>query len=274
MVAPGEVRGSAGLFGRIADEAGLPAWVTAEGAALAATAALADRLTAGQAHALVAALPQPLRDELGARPREHHPHGGGMIDLVDRVARELGIAPSSAELVVCAVFRELTEELPAELVAHVAQQLPADLRAAWLARAATTEEEVTGDLQLTKRMLDDIERTAGLPLRVSPREAFASVMCIFARRLSGGDARELFLGLPRTLRQFVERGMLERREEPLAFGTDELVASVAQDLGTDLEGAEAIVAAVIAAVTRALPREEIAHVASQLPEDLRALWLA
>jgi uncharacterized protein (DUF2267 family) len=68
--------------------------------------------------------------------------------------------------------------------------------------------------------------------------------------------------------------MLERREEPTMFDLDELTANVAQDLGVELPEAEAILAAVIAAVTRALPREEIDRVASQLPRDIRSVWLA
>ena len=58
------------------------------------------------------------------------------------------------------------------------------------------------------------------------------------------------------------------------FDLGELTANVAQDLGLGLPEAAAIVAAVIAAVTRALPQEEIERVASQLPRDIRSMWPA
>lgn len=271
--------GGKSFFVVVAEEAALPPYLKPEDAAVVTMRAVLDRLTPGQAHALVAALPPNLRaifDGVAHEREGRRTAHGGLVELVDRIADDLGVAPVSAELIASAVLRALHDVLPPKVVEHVAQQLPTDLRAAWLApfRASQAEEEITGDLDLMRRMLEDIERTCSLPLRVTAREAFSSVMCIFAQRLSGGETKELLLGLPRTIRPLVERCMIERSEEPLAFGVDELIASVAQDLGTDLDNAEAIVDAVVAAVTRALPQEEIDHVASQLPSDLRALWLA
>jgi uncharacterized protein (DUF2267 family) len=58
------------------------------------------------------------------------------------------------------------------------------------------------------------------------------------------------------------------------FGDDELLRRVADHLGTDEERAEIVARAVFAAVKRVLPDDEIASVASQLPEPLLALWSA
>lgn len=261
----------------ITENAALPSYVHAADAAVATMRAVLDRLTPGQAHALVDSLPPEVRSLFARACHEREGRRGshgGLVELVDRVAGELGLAPSSAELIVHTVFRAIEDLVPPEISAHVAQQLPADLRDVWLSPSEPGSEDIIGDLDLMRRLLDDIERTGALPLRVTARDAFSSVMCIFAQRLSGGETKDLLVGLPRTIRPLVDRCMLERREEPISFGVDELVASVAQDLGTDLDEAEAIVAAVLAAVTRVLPREELEHVASQLPRDLRALWEA
>jgi uncharacterized protein (DUF2267 family) len=258
----------------IADEASLPPFLHAANAAIVSTHALLDRLTPGQAHGLVTSLPPEVRRLVDVEREARPDRSGGRPELFDRVGNDLGVAPASAELICSAVFRALQSLLPHDVVEHVAQQLPHDLRQLWLSPAIEGTEEVAGDLDLLRRVLDDIERSGTLPLRLSARDAFSSVMCIFEQRLSGGEARALFLGLPRTLRPFVERCMLERREEPMTFGIDELSANVAFDLGVDLAQASAIVAAVIAAVTRALPEEEVDRAATQLPADLRTLWLA
>ena len=261
----------------IEDDAALPPFVHAGDAAVATTRALLDRLTPGQAHILLASLPTDVRHQLESASlgREGRPTlTGGRAELFDHVGNDLGVAPASAELIVSAVFRALQQLLPLDVTEHVAQQLPHDLRHLWLSPAPAGTEDITGDLDLLRQVLDDIERSGALPVRISARDAFSSVMCLFEQRLSGGDARDLLLGLPRALRPFVERCMLDRREEPTMFGLDELTANVAQDLGVELPEAEAIVAAVIAAVTRALPQEEIDRVASQLPRDIRAVWLA
>jgi uncharacterized protein (DUF2267 family) len=268
---------AAAFLEAIAGELGLSE-SQARDAAIHTVAALADRLTPGQAHVLVASLPSDLRalfETVGREREGRRIDHARLVELVDRVAGELAIAPASAELLIAAVFRALERFLPREVAEHVGDQLPADLRAAWRApEPDASTSEIASDLDLTRQLVADVERSGSLPVRVTAREAFASVLCIFAQRLSGGETRELLLGLPRALRPLVERCMLERREEPTRFGVDELVAGVAQDLGTDLEVAERIVAAVFAAVTRVLPREELEHVASQLPEDLRTLWLA
>ena len=265
------------LLTAIAEDAGLPPYVQARDALTASLHALFARLTPGQAHAVVASLPADLRDlvESVRLEREGRPRfQGGRAELFDRIGKSLGVAPASAELIASAVFRAVQRVLPSDVIGHVAQQLPHDLRDVWQAPVASATEEIAGDLDLLRQIFDDIERSGALPARLTSRDAFSSVMCLFAQRLSGGDARNLHLGLPRTIRPLVERCMLERREEPTTFGLDELAANVAQDLGTGVEEAEAIIEAVFAAVTRALPREEIERVATQLPADLRRLWVA
>lgn len=261
----------------IAEYAGLPPYVKPAAALRSTLHALFERLSQGQAHAVMTSLPSDVRQLVEPASLERHgmlAWQGGRAELFDRVGNDLGVAPASAELIASAVFRAVQQLLPSDVIGHVAQQLPHDLRDVWQAPVANATEDIAGDLDLLRQILDDIERSGVLSAGLTAREAFASVMCIFAQRLSGGDARDLLLGLPRTIRPFVERCMIERREEPTTFGFDELTANVAQELGTNLPDAEAIVESVFAAVTRALPQEEIDRVASQLPADLRRLWLA
>lgn len=261
----------------IEDDAALPPFVHANDAAIATTRALLDWLTPGQAHLLVTSLPPEVRHLLGDASLEREGRAravGGRAEFFDRVGHHLGVAPASAELIVSAVFRALQQLLSPDVSAHTAQQLPHDLRHLWLSPVSAGTEDIAGDLDLLRQVLNDIERSGALPDRLTARDAFSSVMCLFEQRLSGGEARDLLLGLPRALRPFVERCMLERREEPTTFGLDELSANVAQDLGVELPEAAVLVAAVLAAVTRALPQEEIDRVASQLPRDLRRVWLA
>jgi uncharacterized protein (DUF2267 family) len=270
---PGDVER---LLRAIASDATLPPYIKPADAAVATACALFDRLTPGQGHHLLAALPRELQTLFARCYAERGAHSVAHIsraELVDRVAWELGVAPSSAELVSAAVFHALASILPAEESAHVAQQLPRDLQELWRVIPATAED-IAGDLDLLRQLVDDIERSETLPTRLTARDAFSSVMCLFTQHLSGGEARELFLGLPRTVRPLVDRCILERREPPLTFGVDELVANVALDVGMDLEEARALVTAVLSAVTRILPRKVLDHVASQLPEDLRTLWSA
>ena len=177
----------------IADDAVLPPYVKPANAAIVVVHALLERLTAGQAHALVASLPSDVREllEPASLEREGRPSWhGGRPELLDRVGKELGVAPASAELVASAVFRAVQQLLEPEMITHAARQLPHDLRELWLSPVAGATEDVTGDLDLLRQILDDIERSGVLSVRLTAREAFSSVMCIFAQRLSGGDARD------------------------------------------------------------------------------------
>jgi uncharacterized protein (DUF2267 family) len=258
-------------------EAALAPHVTPVEAAVAVVSTLLERLTAGQAHALVTALPADVRPllEHSHASREGRPVAHiGRAELVDRVADQLGVPPISAELIVAAVFHALASILPREQIAHVAQQLPHDLRVLWLSPIPALTEDVGTEPELLQQLLDSIEQSGALPPRVPARAAFATVMCLLGERLSGGEAKRLLLGLPRTLRPLVEHCLIDRRERPTTFDSDELTALVAASLRIGLEDAELLIAAVLAAVSRVLPHEELDHVASQLPDDLRTIWSA
>lgn len=88
---------------------------------------------------------------------------------------------------------------------------------------------------------------------VTSEDAFSAVMCAFSERLSRGQAREVFLGLPEPLRPLVERCMLHRAEPGFVFGREELLRRTGDHLHLDAPRAEAIAHAVLAGLKRVLP---------------------
>jgi uncharacterized protein (DUF2267 family) len=107
---------------------------------------------------------------------------------------------------------------------------------------------------------------------VTAADAFTAVMCVFSRRLSGGEARDLLLSRPQSLRRLVDRCMVHRPEPCDVFDRDELLREVARHLHVDAARAAALVRATFAGVKRPIPTKAVHDVSSQLPMDLRELW--
>lgn len=242
---------------------------------------LAKRLTPGEAHELLEALPPylqtPFRQCFIRRGREP-------VTKLDRaqavahVADSLGVTPGQAEVIATAVLCAMHAEVAPGLARNVARQLPGDLSALWLASSPVAPPRIPapGTVGGSTRQLveDEIERRARLPDNVTPDAAFKAVMDIFSQRLSGGEAFDVLLGLPDDLRRLTEGSVLGRDEHASVFGRDTLVGAIALRLRIAHDDAEAIVFAVLAAVKCVLPVKEIDDVADELPADLRDLWLA
>ncbi|MBX3207749.1 MAG: DUF2267 domain-containing protein [Labilithrix sp.] len=262
----------------VADNARLPRELAAEDAITAVMCALMDRLTAGEAHYLIEAMPASMRPFFATCVR----HRAGQptmridhVEFLERVAEHLGVTPAHAELVCEVVFDAVRSELPDKLVDDVAHQLPRGLQQLWLAgpRIEPLPEEATLSSQDARLAIEEeIERSVALPAGIGSMEAFSAVMCALVARVSGGEARELAAGLPVTLRGLVERDAKDRAEEPEVFECDELLRRVATHLSLDPAEVEPIVRAVFGAVRRVLPEKATSDVASQLPVSLRELW--
>jgi acetoin utilization protein AcuB len=242
-----------------------------------AMGALAARLTAGEAHAVLDGLPHGLRSMF--RPCVLHREGRptqrlDRAELVERVREQLGVTPARAEVVCAAVFSAVRRELPEKLVLDVSRQLPRGLVQLWF--AAPPRHGATADTLAVHEVRGAIEReieaATSLPPDVTGEDVFAAVMCAFSERLSRGEARELLLGLPENLRPLVERCITHRAEPAQVFGRDELVRRVEGLLRVDASQAETLVSAVLAAVKRVLPERAAHDVRSQLPADLLELW--
>jgi uncharacterized protein (DUF2267 family) len=264
------------LLAEIDSHARLPAHVSPATAAIVTMRTLAERLTAGQAYDLVRALPAPIRPLFEAcmkrvgRPvvKRHS------AEVLDEIARHLDVTPAHAELICDGVFRAVRARLPAAIIDHVAMQLPKNLSDLWRGtRQSIADTAAMAETAVRHQLLAEIAVRAPLPRGISAPDALSAVMCIFSHRLSGGEARDVFLGLPDTLRPLLAQCLLYRDELPSVFDRRELVTSVANELGTTLPIAAQIVRVVLAAIKNLLPAREVHDITSQLPPDLRDVWL-
>ena len=137
-----------------------------------------------------------------------------------------------------------------------------------------TEARPTEPLDEGAAIVDDVRRRTRLPAHVTPEAAISAVMCTLSRHLSAGEARHVWSSLPRQLEPLLEPCLLHRGETAARFGRMELVQRVSEHLGAPLPEAEHITSSVISAISARLPGSAVHHVASQLPRDLRELWVA
>ncbi|MDF2694817.1 MAG: hypothetical protein K0S65_3200, partial [Labilithrix sp.] len=262
----------------VAATARLPRDLTAEDAVTAVMCTLVDRLTAGEVHNLVLALPPSISPLFTTCVRHRIGQPTTKLDRVEflrRVAEHLAVTPAHAELVCELVFDAVRSELPDKLVDDIAHQLPKGLQELWLSgpRLEPVPEEATlGAADARLAIEEEIERATSLPESVTSDDAFSAVMGALAARLSGGEVRELSCGLPDTLRVLFDRVCEGRREEGEVYGRDELVRRAARELHVEADVALPIVRAVFRATKRILPGKATFDVTSQLPVDIRALW--
>lgn len=259
----------------IDERADLPRDLPPRTAAILTMCTLAERLTAGQVEHLFDALPSELQ------PMFHScraPYGRpvSLFDdatFLDALGGRLGVTPAHAELIADSVFRAMRTVLPADVVDHVAVQLPRDLSDLWLGRRAIFAAPTIPFDTAQWHLLTDIAEGVPLPVGVQPEDALTAVMCAFSSRLSGGEARDLLLALPAPVRPLVDHCMLTRDERPgILRDRHGLVLQVADELATSEQLAEQIIAAVLTAVKRMIPIKEHGDISSQLPRDLRTLW--
>ncbi len=260
----------------VARSARLPAPLTVEAAVSAAMCTLTERLSAGEAHELLAAVPPALRPMFTACSI-HEQKPVEQLDFaafVAKVADHLDVTPAHAELVCSAVFSAVRAELPEPIIASIATQLPHGLKELWLGppRSAPDLETDISNNWIRRAFEHDLERRAKLPPGVTAGAAFAAVMCALTRRLSGGEAKDVFLGLPSALRPLLWRCALHRAEGAAIFGKVEMIHDVAEHLSIGEADAERVAREVLHAAKRNLPQETIEDVAAQLPADLRELW--
>ncbi len=260
----------------VAAHAPLPSHVPAVEAAVAVMSALLHRLTPGQAHRLVDAMPEALGPyfENVLRERDGKPVAKlGRAAMIADLGVTLSVTPATAESVASAVFAALRALVPEDVQTNVAAQLPHDMQDLWLHGGPALSFEVgETDHEARHRFLDTLEGLTKIPDGVTADDVFSAVMCTFAQRLSGGEAEDVLLGLPRTLRPLVTRCFRHPERAVETFGVDTLVARVADHLQTSPERARELVTAVFAAVRAVLPADQVQDAASQLPPDLRDLW--
>jgi uncharacterized protein (DUF2267 family)/quercetin dioxygenase-like cupin family protein len=256
--------------------ASLPRHIPAAEAISAVMCTLTERLTAGEAHELLEALPRSVRP-LFARCNGHRGRRPvaklDRAEFLDRVARHLAVTPAHAELVCAAVFEAVSAELPPKLADDVAHQLPRDLQDLWLSPQPDALASPVLTQDDAREVLEEINTRIELPAGASPADAFTAVMCALCDRLSGGEARDVLLGLPASVRPLVEQCVVHRGETAAVFDRRQLLRRIGSHLGIDDDHAADLARAVFGAVKRVLPEKEVHDVTSQLPADLVELWL-
>jgi len=122
------------------------------------------------------------------------------------------------------------------------------------------------------QFVEIVESEALLPAHVTARAAIEAVLGTLVGRLTAGEAHQLLVSLPASVRPMLARRVHEREGRPVVrLDRAELLARVADALGVAPAHAEQISAAVFSAARAELPADVQDHVADQLPQDLKDL---
>lgn len=105
-------------------------------------------------------------------------------------------------------------------------------------------------------------------------EALAvAALCALEQRLEAAEARHLEAQLPAELRERLAGCARYEQDPPRGIDKVELLQMVARNTQREDWETEPLVAAVFAATRAHLTRGLVTHVATQLPDELRAFWL-
>lgn len=143
-----------------------------------------------------------------------------------------------------------------------------------MARITNAEPDAQKATDPAERFFAHIERSGALPPNVTPTAAASAVLCVLARRVSGGQAEDLREAMPEPLHDLFQPCRRQRTELAESFKRGEFVRRVAERLGISSEQAESVARAVFEALQVEVPsaRKEVDDVESQLPQDLKDLW--
>lgn len=122
-------------------------------------------------------------------------------------------------------------------------------------------------------LLTEIRMRVPLPENVRPERALSGVICALDQHVTGGESRHLFEMLPSDVQPLLAPCLVHRGEPAVRFGWDGLVQRVADHLDVSRREAEGLIPGVMVALSSRLPSVAVKHVASQLPEDMKHLWL-
>lgn len=116
----------------------------------------------------------------------------------------------------------------------------------------------------TDQVVSRVRRRLPGPSRTDVRHVIGVVLRTLAERLPAGEAALLASALPPTLAQHMR--------EVTRPGSDDLVARIARDCGTNLTTAERYARAVLAAAAELVPDGVLYRVQLPLADDVRALF--
>jgi uncharacterized protein (DUF2267 family) len=131
----------------------------------------------------------------------------------------------------------------------------------------------TGRTPQEQDLLAEIRRRSPLPQGVTPERALSAVTCALDQHVTGGESRHLLESMPDEVQPLLAPCLAHGAEPAIRFGWDGLVSRAAEHLKVPLEQAESLIPGVLQTLTSRLPREAVDHVGSQLPEDIRQVWV-
>jgi uncharacterized protein (DUF2267 family) len=262
-------------------------------AVAAVACVLTQRLSGGEARHVFRGIPAGLRG-LVENCALHRDEPAAVFDLEEflrRVADHLDVTPHVARRLSGAVFAALRKHLSKEEIGHVSSQLPADLRALWAPDPDEKIELAQGpigpppldaarlaapprDAKVAHPLFRAIEARVSLPPSVSAAGAFGATLCLLTLRLTRGEALHVRASLPEELCDLIYGCTQHRSEEAGRFTRSDFIGALAEQLETSAEHSELIASRVFEELRHYLPGREVAHVATQLPKDLKDLWLS
>ena len=127
---------------------------------------------------------------------------------------------------------------------------------------------------VTERFFAGIQRAGGSPRGISPADATTAVLCPFLLRITLGEVRDLLGVLPPALRSLLEDCVRRSEGRPALFDAEQFFRMVRYRLpDITLEETDDVVRAVFAALQPLLPAKNQRAIASQLPRDLKGIWM-
>ena len=125
----------------------------------------------------------------------------------------------------------------------------------------------------TERFFRRIQDSGVLPDGMSPDEAASAVLCALSRHLTREQQAELLSSLPGELLGRLAACAMHGEREAHAFGRETFLALIAAHMGGREQRAELVARAVFGALRHELDSDARHHAESQLPSDLRDLWV-
>jgi uncharacterized protein (DUF2267 family) len=235
---------------------------TAERATEATLRTLAERITGGEAEDIAAFLPTQMRPWMLSSPGKAEPFD--RREFVRRVAEREGVDPGSAEEHIRAVFRMLGFAVAPGELRDMAAQLPKDFED-WLEDAGLGRRRAMASDDLVGRVAELLGSDRG-----TAQSAVEAVLYLLGVRISAGEVEDFAGELPGNVRDWLERGMAERRAAT-PMSEQEFVARVAEREGVTPEEAERHAHAVFQALREAIDPKEFSDMAAQLSRDYAPL---
>ncbi len=142
---------------------------------------------------------------------------------------------------------------------------------AWLDHKRREARHEAHAEQTFRRFLHELRAREPMSDEGATRAA-AAVLCALELRLFGGERRDLEAQLPSKLRELVRSCPLHFGHQPEKLGREELIGIIAEETGTTRGEAERLARLVFSVLRTHISDGEVAHVLSQLPPDIGALW--